>query len=66
MNAQTIGGIVRAVIGVLAGYLAGKGIDITGLASPEVTGAIGLVVTSVWSVMAKKKAAEAPAKPLDT
>ena len=63
MNASTIAGIVRAIIAALAGFLAGKGIDITGLASPEVTGAIGLVIASVWSVLAKKPAAP---KPLDS
>ena len=62
MNASTIGGIVRAVLSAVAGYLAGKGIDITGLATPEVTGAIGLVVASVWSIWAKKPKAD---KPLD-
>lgn len=54
MNAQTIGGIVRAILAGLAGYLGGKGIDITGLASPEVTTAIGVVIASAWSVWAKR------------
>jgi len=59
MNAATIGGIVRAILAGLAGYLGGKGIDITGLVSPEVTTAIGVVIAAGWSVWAKRE----PAKP---
>jgi membrane protein DedA with SNARE-associated domain len=62
MNASTIGGIVRALLAGLAGYLGGKGIDITGLLSPEVTTAAGVVIASIWSIWAKKPKAE---KPLD-
>lgn len=61
MNTSTIAGIVRAVLAALAGYLAGKGIDITGLLSPEVTSAIGVTVVAVWSVFSKKPAAPKPA-----
>lgn len=57
MNASVIGGIVRAILAGLAGYLGGKGIDITGLLSPEVTSAIGIVIASLWSIWAKRAAA---------
>jgi hypothetical protein len=63
MNAATVTGIIRAILAALAGFLAGKGIDITGIATPEVTGAIGIVVVSVWSAFSKKPAAAT--KPLD-
>ena len=55
MNSASIGGILRAILAALAGYLAGKGIDISGIASPEVTSALGVVIVSVWSVFSKKK-----------
>lgn len=57
MNSATIAGIVRAVLAALAGYLGGKGIDITGLISPEVTAAIATVGIAIWSVFSKKPAA---------
>ena len=60
MNPSTIGGIVRTLLACVAGYAAGKGLDLTGLSSPEVTNGIGLVLVAIWSVFSKK-----PAKPLD-
>lgn len=54
MNASTLAGIVRTVLACSAGYLAGKGIDITGLTSPEATAAIGTVIVALWSVWSKK------------
>lgn len=59
MNAQTIGGIARALLAAFAGYLGGKGIDITGMLAPEVTTAIGVVIAAVWSVYAKRNAPKA-------
>lgn len=50
----TIAGVIRAVLAAFAGYLAGKGVDITGLLSPEVTGAMATVGVAVWSVFSKK------------
>lgn len=50
-----IGGIIRAVLTALAGFLAGKGIDITGLLSPEVTGAMVTSGVAIWSVFAKRE-----------
>lgn len=54
MNASIIGGLVRALLAVVAGYLGGRGIDITGLNTPEVTTALGLVIAAVWSIFAKR------------
>lgn len=51
---NTIAGVIRAVLAALAGYLAGKGLDITGLLTPEVTGALATVGVAVWSVFSKK------------
>ncbi len=55
MNAATLGGIFRAILAALAGFAAGKGIDITGLATPEVTGALATTVVAIWSVFTNKK-----------
>ena len=57
MNTSQLAGILRAILTAVAGYAAGKGIDLTGVASPEVTGAIVTVAVAVWSVFAKRKAA---------
>tara|TARA_R110000868_G_scaffold193496_1_gene438471 strand:+ start:715 stop:900 length:186 start_codon:yes stop_codon:yes gene_type:complete len=54
MNASTIAGILRTLLACAAGYLGGKGIDITGLMSPESTAAIGTVIVALWSVWSKK------------
>ena len=51
---QTIAGVIRAILAAVAGYLAGKGVDITGLLSPEVTGAMATVGVAVWSVFSKR------------
>jgi membrane protein DedA with SNARE-associated domain len=59
MNASTIAGILRTLLACAAGYLGGKGIDITGLMSPESTAAIGTVIVAVWSVWSKKSAPSA-------
>ena len=50
----TIAGVIRAVLAAVAGYLAGKGVDITGLLTPEVTGAMATVGVAVWSVFSKR------------
>lgn len=54
MNSSTIAGIVRTVLACASGYLAGKGVDITGLLSPDATAAIGTVIVAVWSIWSKK------------
>ena len=63
MNTSTIAGILRAVIAAAAGFLLGKGIDITPLSSPEVTNAIALVGVAIWSVWSKRTPAAAPITP---
>jgi hypothetical protein len=55
---NTIAGVIRAVLAALAGYLAGKGVDITGLLTPEVTGALATVGVAIWSVFAKKNSGQ--------
>lgn len=60
MNNSQLAGILRAIITAAAGYLAGRGIDITGLATPEVTAAIVTVGVAVWSVWAKKPILNVP------
>jgi flagellar motor component MotA len=60
MNTAQLAGILRALLTAAAGYLAGKGIDITGLASPEVSAAIITVGVAVWSVFAKKPVLNVP------
>jgi membrane protein DedA with SNARE-associated domain len=57
MNTTMIAGVLRALLAAAAGYLAGRGVDITGIASPEVTGALATVIVAVWSVFAKKEPA---------
>lgn len=54
MNTSVLGGIIRAILTAAAGYLAGRGIDITGLLSPEVTLAISTVGVAVWSVFTNR------------
>lgn len=54
MNPSTIAGILRTLLACAAGYLGGKGIDITGLMSPESTAALSTVIVGVWSVWAKR------------
>lgn len=56
MNSSTIAGIVRTLLACASGYLAGKGVDITGLLSPDATAAIGTVIVAVWSIWSKKSA----------
>jgi hypothetical protein len=57
MNTATIAGIIRAILAAAAGYLAGKGIDITGLLTPEATSALALLGVTLWSIFAKKQPA---------
>ena len=54
MNPSTLAGILRTLLACASGYLAGKGIDITGLLTPDATAALGTVIVAVWSVWAKK------------
>ena len=54
MNPSTIAGILRTLLACAAGYLGGRGIDITGLLTPEATAALGTVIVAVWSIWSKK------------
>lgn len=48
MTGDQIGGIVRAVLTVALGYLAGKGIIAAGAVN-EVTAALGAAAVAAWS-----------------
>lgn len=54
MNAEQIGGVVRAVVAALGGVAVGKGL-IDQETVLTVAGAIGTIVVAVWSVMSKGK-----------
>jgi hypothetical protein len=56
MNPSNIAGIFRTILACASGYLAGRGVDITGLLSPDATAAIGTLIVAVWSVWSKKSA----------
>lgn len=55
MGKEEIGGIVRAVAAALGGYLVGKGMLSETMAS-DLAGAVVIIATAVWSVIAKRKA----------
>lgn len=55
MSSVEIGGIVRALVSALGGYLVGKGI-IDNETAVTLGGAIVPLVVAVWSVIAKRKA----------
>lgn len=61
MNTNTVAGIIRAVLAALAGFLAGKGFDISGLIGPEFSGALATVAIAAWSVYEKRKGTTPPA-----
>lgn len=54
MTKEQFGGIARAVLAGVSGYLIGKGWD-AALVN-EIAGAIGIIVVSGWSLWAKKSA----------
>lgn len=54
MKTDTIAGLIRTALAALAGYAAGKGFDISGLATPEVSGAIAVVGVALWSAISKR------------
>jgi hypothetical protein len=56
MTAESIGGIVRALVSAIGGYLVGKG-TIDSETAVAITGAAVTIATAVWSVISKKKAA---------
>ena len=53
MNQEQIGGIVRAVVAALGGYLVGQGI-VDQATMVTIGGAIATLVVSVWSVYSNK------------
>jgi hypothetical protein len=55
MNVEYIGGIVRAVVSAIGGYLVGKG-TIDSETAVALTGAAVTIATAVWSVWSKKAA----------
>lgn len=55
MNAEYIGGIVRAVVSAIGGYLVGKGV-IDSETAVAITGAAVTIATAIWSVWSKAKA----------
>jgi hypothetical protein len=54
MTKEQLGGIVRALLAGVSGYLIGKGWD-AALVN-EIAGAVGILVVSGWSLWSKKKA----------
>ncbi len=52
MNSDQVGGVVRALLGAIGGYLVGKGVD-AGLVMELVGGATTIVV-AVWSYFTNK------------
>jgi hypothetical protein len=53
MTAEQIGGIVRALMAAIGGWLIAKGVLDEG-AVEAVSGAVATLVSAVWSVAAKK------------
>jgi len=53
VNQEQIGGIVRAVVAALGGYLVGQGI-VDQATMVTIGGAIATLVVSVWSVYSNK------------
>jgi hypothetical protein len=55
MTAETFGGVVRAFVSAVGGYLVGKGV-IDSETALAITGAAVTIATAVWSVWAKRAA----------
>jgi len=56
MNSDQVGGIIRAILAAVAGYVAGKGLITAGVAD-QLVGAGVTIGVAVWSVLAKKPVA---------
>lgn len=56
VTGEQIGGIVRAVVSAIGGYLVGKGY-IDSETALAVTGAVVTLATAIWSVVSKRPAA---------
>lgn len=63
MNQNMVNGIMRAVLAALGGVLGAKGVT-EAETWAQVSGAIVILVTAVWSVIEKKKITLPPAAPL--
>jgi len=55
MGSTEIGGVVRAIVSALGGYLVGKGL-IDNETAMTIGGAIVPLVVAIWSVISKRKA----------
>lgn len=49
MNGEQFGGIIRAVVSAIGGYLVGKGIVDADTAT-QITGAVVTIATAIWSI----------------
>lgn len=56
MTAEQVGGIVRALVAALGGYLVGQGILDANTAA-TIGGAVATIAVAVWSVWLKPKTA---------
>ena len=58
MNKEKVLGVVRAILAAAGGYAVGKGyFDAT--AANEITGAVLVIISGVWSVLSKNEPAQA-------
>ena len=55
MNGEQVGGIVRAIVSAVGGYLVGRGF-IDESTAVSLAGAAATIAVAVWSVLAKKPA----------
>lgn len=55
MTGEQVGGIVRAVVSAIGGYLVGKGI-IDASTATAIAGAAATIGVAIWSVFSKKPA----------
>lgn len=53
MTSEQIGGIIRAILSALGGYLVGQGV-IDANTAATVGGAVGTLAVAAWSVWAKR------------
>ena len=59
MNKAELAGVIRAIAPAIVAYFAGKGVDVSGLLTPEAVNGIAglcLLLCSLWSVQAKRAA----------
>ena len=56
MTNEQVGGVLRAILAAVAGYVAGKGMISAGVAD-QLVGAGVTIGVAIWSVMSKKQVA---------